>query len=118
MARIRTVKPTFWGDEKVVDLSRDARLLLLGLISLADDEGRFPASLVAITGHVFPHDGLPPTKIRRWLTEIEAVGIIRLYTDGRREYGHFPKWSEHQRINRPQRSALPAPSLNGMRGAQ
>lgn len=109
MARIRTIKPSFWGDEAVAELSRDARLVLIGLISSADDEGRFLASNSAIVGYLFPHDDISPTKLRRWLDEIEKAGIVRFYSVNRREYGAFPKWSKHQKINRPQPSALPEP---------
>ena len=35
MARIRTIKPDFWTDEKVVELSAFARLLFIGQIGRA-----------------------------------------------------------------------------------
>lgn len=111
MPRIRSIKPTFWSDEGVAELSRDARLLALGLISFADDEGRFLASTSAISGYVFPHDDLPAAKVRRWLDEVESAGIIRLYSVSRREYGAFPNWTKHQRINRPSESLLPPPPM-------
>jgi hypothetical protein len=113
MPRIRTIKPSFWADEAVAELSRDARLMLVGLISAADDDGRFLASIAAISGYIFPHDDLPASKIKKWLDEIESVGIIKLYTVGRREYGYFPKYDKHQRISKPQPSTLPAPTMNG-----
>lgn len=109
MPRIRTLKPSFWADEAVADLSRDARLVLVGLISSADDEGRFLASHSAIVGYLFPHDDVPQAKLRKWLDEIENTGIVRFYSVNRREYGAFPNWKKHQRINRPQPSALPEP---------
>lgn len=109
MARIRTIKPSFWGDEAVTELSRDARLLLVGLISSADDQGRFMASHAVISGYVFPYDGITPAKLTQWLDEIRATGIVEFYAVGRREYGWFPKWKKHQKINRPQTSPLPAP---------
>lgn len=111
MARIRSLKPTFWADEGVADLSRDARLLAIGLISFADDKGRFLASTSAISGYVFPHDDLPAPKVRKWLDEIEAAGIVRLYSINRREYGAFPNWSKHQKISHPADSLLPAPPI-------
>lgn len=112
MARIRTIKPSFWSDDAVADLSRDARLLLIGLISFADDEGRFVASWSAIAGYVFPHDDIPPAKIKKWLQEIANSGVITLYTKNRRDYGHFPNYHNHQRIDKPQPSTLPPP-ING-----
>lgn len=40
MARIRTIKPEFWSDEKLSPLAPIDRLTFLGLISMADDYGR------------------------------------------------------------------------------
>ncbi len=112
MARIRTIKPSIWGDAKFAPLSRDARLLMLGLISLADDDGRFIASTTVIAGYVYPHDELPPTKIKVWLKEIEikSKGMVRFYEIDGLRYGWFPNYRhKHQVINKPQPSPLPAP---------
>lgn len=109
MARIRTIKPSFWSDGDVADLSRDARLLAVGLISFADDQGRFLASPAAVCGYVYPHDAIPHTKLRAWMAEIAAKKIITLYIVDRREYGAFPNYDKHQNINRPSPSTLPPP---------
>lgn len=109
MARIRTIKPSLWGDDKVAQLSRDARLLFIGIISNADDEGRFIATPVALSGTIFPLDDLPPAPIKRWRGEIVGQGLIRLYRVGPHEYGYLPHWRKHQRIDKPQPSALPPP---------
>lgn len=114
MARIRTVKPDFWGSSDIAPrLSRDARLLVLGLISMADDDGRFLASPNAVVGHVFPNDdNVSAAQIRRWLAEVSDRGEpVYLYdVDGVR-YGCFPKWHRHQRINRYTPSKLPSPDV-------
>lgn len=110
MARIRTIKPQFWGDEKVSQLSRDERLLFVGLVSMADDEGRFLASSHAIAGYVFPNDeDVTTKKLAAWLDHIADLGMVVFYTVGRVRYGVLPNWHKHQRINRPQPSVLPAP---------
>lgn len=129
MARIRTIKPTFWSDLAVAHLRRDARLMLVGLISFADDEGRFLASTSAIAGYVFPHDELPLSTIKRWRDEVVKSGVVGIYTVDGCEYGYFPNWDKHQRINRPSPSIYPPPpewlttssvngSLNDSRNAQ
>lgn len=107
MARIRTIKPSFWED--VAPLSHEARLLAIGLISLADDEGRFVATHTSITGYVYPHEEIPPAKLSRWMAEVIGHGMVERYERGGRQYGWLPKFRKHQRINRPQPSALPAP---------
>ena len=111
MARIRTIKPSFWGSPEVAAMSRDARLLTLGLISYADDDGRFLASVAAISGHVFPNDDLPPGRVRKWLDEITATGMVHEYNGGPVRYGCFPSWHKHQVINRYMPSLLPAPDI-------
>lgn len=109
MARIRSIKPTFWADPKVAGLRRDERLMLIGMISMADDEGRFPATAAALAGHAFPHDNLPPKTIRTWRDHIAKTGIIGLYCADGLEYGYFPNWKKHQRISKPYPSMIPQP---------
>lgn len=116
MARIRSIKPSFWTDGDVGSLRREARLLIIGLISHADDEGRFLATAASISGAVFPHDELPAKTIRLWRDEVAKAGIIELYTVDGSDYGYFPNWLKHQRVYKPYPSALPAPP--GWNGAE
>lgn len=109
MARIRTIKPSFWSDPRVVSLTRDARLLAVALISFADDDGRFVASVPAIAGYAFPFDNLPNRKVMEWRDAIAKSGLIDLYAVDGLEYGVWPNWKKHQRISKPQPSILPAP---------
>ena len=114
MARIRTVKPSFWAS--MGHFSRDARLLALGLISLADDDGRFIATPTAVLGYVFPLDeNITPAQVRKWLRELEqpkpgdTTPLVITYSHNGSRYGFFPKYRTHQRISHPQASPLPAP---------
>lgn len=109
MARIRTIKPTFWGSPEVAAMSRDARLLVLGLVSMADDDGRFLAAPAAISGYVFPNDEIPIARIRGWLGEAVETGMVYQYRCGAVTYGCFPSWHKHQVINRYMPSQLPEP---------
>lgn len=113
MARIRSLKPSFWGNKKICRCTFEARLLAVGLISMQDDEGRFLASMPAIKGHVYPNDdGLPDAKVRRWLAELSTSGFVALYeVDGIR-YGQVDK--KEQRISHPQPSAYPPPPDEGL----
>ena len=109
MPRIRTVKPGLWSDAKVASLTYEARLLLVGLISMADDEGRFIATIAAIRGYVFPHDRITDAHVRRLRDEIAHTKIITVYHADGLELGAFPSWLRHQRINRPTPSVIPPP---------
>jgi hypothetical protein len=107
--RIRTLKPEMWADESIGGLTRDARLLLIGLITMADDEGRLRAMPAAILGHVFPYDPDATRKLAGWLGEIVGAGLIVSYQQGGLPYIAFRHWRRHQKINRANASTLPAP---------
>lgn len=108
--RIRSLKPEAWQDERIGALSRDARLLFVGLITMADDEGRLRAQPAMIIGHVYPWDEITLKQLAAWLAEIEAQRLIERYEIDGRPYIALRNWKRHQRINRPTPSELPAPS--------
>lgn len=108
MARIRTIKPSFWTDDKVVNLSRDARLLLIGMISHADDEGRLPASPAALIGAIYPQDEVTPAQVKKWRDEIDKAGVAQIYAVGKATYAELPNWRRHQVINKKTNSNHPA----------
>ena len=108
--RIRTLKPELWADENVGELRRDARLLFIGLVTMADDEGRLRATPSLILGHVFPYDDdVTPAKLTKWLAEIERTGVILRYESGGKPYIAFRHWRRHQRPNRASCSTMPPP---------
>ena len=109
--RIRSLKPELWQDEKIGNLSRDARLLFIGLVTMADDEGRLRALPALILGHVFPYDTDALRKLEQWLEEISDSGLITRYTVGGTPYVELMGWRKHQVINRPTPSELPPGSL-------
>lgn len=119
MARIRTIKPSFW--HSCGYLSRDARLLAIGLISMADDSGRFVGTQQAILGYVFPLDkDVHASKFTAWMREVTTKtpsqdrALVEMYEVDGTPYGYFPKYRNHQRINRPQPSYLPAPPADAL----
>lgn len=104
MARIRTIKPEFWTDEKMVELSPTARLLFVGLWNFADDEGRMVYSPRRIKMQILPADDVD---IRGILGELRNAGRIRIYTVENVEYLDIPHFLTHQKIDKPSRSKLP-----------
>lgn len=107
--RIRTVKPEMRQDERYARLSLPARELFNGLITMADDEGRFRALTSAILGHVFPYDEDAVDQVRKWVGEIKQSGMVLFYVADNTPYGAFRHWARHQKINRPTPSDLPPP---------
>jgi hypothetical protein len=111
--RIRTLKPEIWEDEAVGRLGPWERLLFIGLITMADDEGRLRALPNAIAGHVFPYDNVPAAKLKSWLKHVADAGLVVVYDHAGTPYAQICGWARHQKINRATGSEIPAPSLNG-----
>lgn len=107
MPRIRTIKPEFWQDELIGALRRDTRQLYLGLISMADDQGRFRASPLLVRSQVFPYDN--DVDVAGGLAELEAHGRVQLYVADGQRFGWIRKFEEHQRIDKPTKSRFPPP---------
>ncbi len=107
--RIRTVKPEMWQAEAMERVSIGGRLLYVGLITQADDEGRQSAHPALLRSRIFPFDDLAPGQLEEWLGELEAAGLAVRYAFDGRAYLHLPTWLEDQRIDKPSDSLLPPP---------
>lgn len=110
MARIRTVKPEFWTDETLAELTRDVRLLFLGLLNHVDDEGRCVDNEKLVKAAVFPlDDDVDSTIVRRWLDELSTTRRVVLYEVAGRRYLQVANFKKHQKIDRPKTSTIPSP---------
>ncbi|WP_350347233.1 hypothetical protein ABIQ69_11390 [Agromyces sp. G08B096] len=109
--RIRTVKPEFWESEDVARLPKLARLTMLGLFNYADDYGRFKANPALIKAAVWPlDDDVTADDVHDHLTHMNEGGQIVSYEVEGRGYYVFAKWAEHQKVDRPSKSSIPAPA--------
>jgi len=108
MARIRTVKPEFFTDEKLSECSVMARLLFIGLWVHADDEGRMRYSPKRIKMQVFPGDNLDAAPL---IEELVAQGLVEIYRVDGSSFLCVKNFRRHQKINRPTPSTLPPPPL-------
>lgn len=106
MARIRSIKPDFWCSEQVIGLSRDARLLFIGLWNFADDKGRIKWSPLTIKAQIFPADNLSGDDVENLLSEIVRGSLLERYENGSQMYAQITGW-HHQRIDRPQPAKYP-----------
>lgn len=105
MARIRTVKPEFWGSPDVAALSVYTRLIFIGLWNLAEDNGVGLANERWVTSQLFPLDDPTPAveNVRRAFGELSRGGQIALFeANGRRLY-KINGW-HHQKIDKPNRN--------------
>jgi hypothetical protein len=101
MARIRSVKPEYWTSEQVMHMSRDARLLFIGLWNFCDDNGIHPASALTLKAQVFPADLLTADQVMAFVDEMIEQGLVEEYEAGGRAFWRVTGWHNHQRIEYP-----------------
>lgn len=113
MARIRTVKPEYWGDETVGTLSLPARLMFPASWNFADDEGLVNWSATFLKASIFPYDQhVSVEDVAGWMKEIEDAEFVYVYTTSRAKHrvAFVINFREHQRIDKPQAAKLPVPN--------
>ena len=104
--RIRTVKPEFWSHPVMGKLKDTTKLLAIGLLNYADDEGYFYADPSLIRSALRPFDD-ESTMIRRSIDELSRTGYLALCehpTHG--ALGVIVAFAKHQRIDRPKASII------------
>ena len=113
MPRIRSIKPELWQSPEVMNLSPNARLLFIGLITQADDDGKGSGDARKLKATIFGGDDISLSDVRSWLTEIATQRLAVLYTvDGFGDLYWLPSWHEHQYVQKHQPSRYPHPVDN------
>ena len=108
MARIRSIKPEFWIDEKIVDLTAFARLLFIALWNFADDQGYVDDKPRRIKMQVFPGDDLD---VETLLAELLGAGLLVRYDSPIGPVLYVRNWEKHQKVDRPSAPRFDADTL-------
>lgn len=96
VARIRSIKPEFWRDEKIATLDNKlAGYFFIGLWNVADDEGKFPFSPRALSLQM---PIFRSKEVVTYLSELTQKGLIR--ESACSQWGLVVKWG-HQKIDKP-----------------
>lgn len=101
MARIRTIKPEFWDDLKLSKITRDSRLLYIGLWNFSDDLGVIIGDSLWIKSKVFPFDQIQMQQFDKWIEELVKNGFISQFSHKGEDFYYLPNLTRHQVINRP-----------------
>lgn len=94
MARARNIKPGFFKNPELVELSFECRLLFIGLWCLADREGRLEDRPKQIRMEIFPGDdvdvadGLQALHDKELIVRYEAQGQSLVWIPGFAEHQH------------------------------
>lgn len=108
MARKRMIDPGIWQSEDFSKLSTLAKLVFIGLFSLADDEGRGRCNPVYLKSTLFPYEeGIRSADIDKTLSEISSNMSVILYSCDGSNYYSLYNWDTWQKIDKPTPSKIP-----------
>jgi len=113
MARIRSIKPDFWEDEKLSDISLQANLLFIGLWNHADDTGIIKSNINWIKSKVFPiREDVRKEQVSQWIESLVNARFLVPFNYNNESYYVIRSFRKHQRIDKPQDSKIPSAVVN------
>lgn len=95
MARIRSLKPEFFTDEDLAELSYAARIAFAGLWVMADGHGRMEDRPKYLKTQILPYDNEDMDAL---LNQLSERGFIVRYTVNGSRFIWIPNFRKHQRI--------------------
>lgn len=105
MPRARNIKHAFFTNDELAELSVSARLLFIGLWTLADREGKLIDKPKRIKAQLFPYDNL---SIDSLLSDLHAAGFIVRYRVCNETYIQVVNFNKHQNPHKnEQESEIP-----------
>lgn len=112
MARARNIKPGFFKNEDLGLLPIGARMLFVGLWTLADREGRMEDRPARIAAEIFPYDReISVQVVSEWINLL--AGFVTRYTANGSKFLAINNFTKHQTPHvKEQASTIPAPDLH------
>jgi hypothetical protein len=93
MARARNIKPGFFKNENLAELSPLTRILFIGLWCIADREGRLEDRPKRIRAEILPYDD---GSVEQMLQDLHDAGFVQRYTVGDQGYIGISNFAKHQ----------------------
>ena len=109
MGRNRIIKTKFWDDIKIGRLTRDSRLLYIGLWNFSDDIGVAVGDSIWLKSKIFPYDQIQVQQFEKWMNELVVNGFICLLSYKGERFIYLPNFTRHQVINKPNYGDLNIP---------
>ena len=107
----RMVYAKVLGSHQLNTKSIAARYLYIGMLVLADDDGRLNADPRFLKGQIFSYDDdIAVTEVERLRNELYEIELIELYQVDGVTYAQHPKWKEYQSIRKDMYTPSKIPS--------
>ena len=101
MARIRTIKPEFWEDEKIGKLPIPCRLFFIGCWNFADDFGVIKGNAALLKSQIFPYDeNLRVSEITKWIASLVDARMLVPIIHAEESYYFIRTFRSHQILDK------------------
>jgi hypothetical protein len=105
----RMIDAGIWANEHFAMLPPMARLLQIGIINMADDQGRMKAHPAYLRSQIFPYDDVLINDVQSWLDQIAANDTLILYEVDGKAYLQLLNWWQYQSPSFASPSQYPRP---------
>ena len=110
MSKRRMIHDSFFQSEGVANWTMRQRLLVLGMIAIADDQGRVKGHARWLRAQIFPYDDVTADDIAE---DLEAVAVtndtVFCYESEGRHFVQLVNWWEYQTLQWAKPSDYPSP---------
>ena len=110
MAKKRMIHRSLWKSETLAACDMTTRLLFIGIVTNADDQGRLQSHPALLRSEIFPFDDIALKTIEHGLRRLEEQKSLICYTAGGKALVQVAHWWEYQQPRWAWPSDLPAPS--------
>ena len=101
MARIRTIKPEFWEDEKIGKLPIPCRLFFIGCWNFADDFGVIKGNAALLKSQIFTYDeNLRVSEIKKWIDSLVDARMLVPIIHAEESYYFIRTFRSHQILDK------------------
>ena len=111
MARKRIISPEFWLNGEINKISDKAKLLYIGLWTIADDYGVLENDPPKIKAQVFPYKS--QLKIEKYLKELIDIKKIVAYKVEDKSYFWIKNFLKYQWLSHPSKQFQQSPEITG-----
>jgi len=96
--RIRSIKPEFFEDEELAELTPHARLFFIGTWMMADKNGVLENRPKLLQARIFPYESGATADVSRLIPTLVSGGYLASFDADGKSYLWIPTFHRHQRI--------------------
>jgi hypothetical protein len=110
MTEKRMMHRQFFESEAIANLTLRQRLLIIGIITIADDQGRTKGHPGWLKAQIFPYDDIQSADVKKDLEQIVTNNdTIIIYKIGGKQYIQLTHWWKYQALQWAKESEYPPP---------